>query len=96
MYSSRYMAQFVVAAKEEARLAPVVASVYPNDNLKVWTGIWLVSDEGVTAQDVCRKLGANEGQYGSVIVTLIGGYYGYAGKNIWEWLTVKGTPKQVM
>lgn len=87
------MAQFVVTGRDEERLAPAIAEAYPDDHIKVWDGLWLVSDDGATAQQVCQKLGATEGQRGSVIVTSINGYYGYAPKNVWEWLAVKGTPK---
>jgi hypothetical protein len=93
MYSSRYMAQFVVAGRDEEKLAPAIEQAYPNDSIKVWTGLWLVSDESSTAQEVCTKLDTASGRRGSVIVTSINGYYGFASKNIWEWLAVKGTPK---
>jgi len=93
MYSSRYMAQFVVTGRDDTKLGPAIQATYPNDHIKVWEGLWLVSDEAATAQEVCKKLNATEGALGTVIVTSINGYYGYAPKNVWEWLAVKGTPK---
>jgi hypothetical protein len=93
MYSHGYMAQFVVAAKDEALVAPAISEHYPNDNLKLWTGVWLVSDDSSTAQQVAVKLGSVEGALGILIVVSIAGYWGHAQKNVWEWLAVKGTPK---
>ena len=93
LYSSRYMAQFVVAMPDESRLQAAIQQVYPNDHLKLWGGLWLVSDEYATAQQVCVKLGAHDGTKGTILVTSVNGYWGHASKNIWEWLAVKGTPK---
>jgi hypothetical protein len=88
------MAQFMVAAKEYAKFAPVIAAVYQENSIKLWDGVWLVSDDTATAQQVAIKLnGTAEGNLGTVIITSINGYYGYAPKNVWEWLAVKGTPR---
>lgn len=93
MYSSRYMAQFVVAAVNDASVGSAIQAAYPNNHIKVWDGLWLVSDEVATAQEVSSKLGATDGRHGRVVITSINGYYGWAPKDIWEWLAVKGTPR---
>lgn len=85
------MAQFVVAAQDEAKIAPAIQAIYPSDHIKVWDGLWLVSDESATAEQVSDKLGIRNGARGLAIVASINGYYGYASKNVWEWLAVKGT-----
>lgn len=88
------MAQFVVTGREGTKVAAALAVHYPNDHIKVWDGLFLVSDDNATAQQVCQKItGTNGGELGTLLVTSINGYYGYAGKNIWEWLSVKGTSK---
>ncbi len=86
------MAQFVVAGDNDSRLGAAVAHTYPEDHIKVWTGLYLVSAEA-TAQQVSERLGVTNGQIGRAVVTSINGYFGYAPKNVWEWLAVKGTPR---
>ena len=93
MYSSTYMAQFVVVARDDSKIGPVLAEIYPNDHMQVWAGVWLVSDDAVTAQQVADKLKISDGVSGSAIVVSMNGYWGFAPKNVWEWLTVKGAPK---
>ena len=94
MYSSRYMAQFLVVGEDEddGKLGHAVAQGYPDNYIKAWTGAYLVSDESAVAQQVSAKLGVVGGGIGRVLIVTIGGYAGWAPKTVWEWLAVKGTP----
>jgi hypothetical protein len=87
------MAQFAVICKEDEKASLAITGAYPSDSIKAWPGLWFVSDEAATAQQVSTKLGTANGGMGTVIVLSISGYHGFAPKNIWEWLAVKGTPK---
>jgi hypothetical protein len=85
MYSFRHMAQFVVAGDDDARLAPVLAQIYPNVHVKAWTGLYFVSDSVATASEVGQKLGITNGRCGRVIVTSMVGYWGWGPRSVWEW-----------
>ena len=60
----------------------------PNDFLELVDGQWLVSSAG-TAKDVSDRLKVSNGESGSAIVISMGGYYGRASSNIWDWIKAK-------
>lgn len=71
-----------------------IKRAYPEDHFRYSDREWFVADEGVTAQDVHRKLAmdplTNTESKSTVIVCSIAGYYGRAQKNLWEWIAAKG------
>ena len=84
------MALFAIMAPSEfPALAAQLQLHYPDNHLKVGPGQWLVAGVG-TAIDVSNQLGITTGQSGLAIVCLIGGYFGRAPNNIWEWMAAKG------
>lgn len=70
-----------------------VRDVYPGDHLRISPSIavWLVADTGITSQGVCTKLGIASGGIDTALVVKVDSYWGFASKNIWEWLSVKGS-----
>ena len=82
------MAIFAVIPLDQAPNAALVAAIereFPGKNLKVGLDHWLISANG-TAQEISGKLGITTAQVGQAVVYNVGGYFGYAPQNIWEWL----------
>ena len=71
-------------------LATNIKTDFPDDHYEVDTDKWLVSATGATAKDIALKLGMERTQKISGLVITVGGYHGYASKDIWEWLKAKG------
>jgi hypothetical protein len=80
----------IMSPAEAAPLIEALKTHYPDSHLKVGPGQWLVAGVG-TAVDVSNKLGISTGASGLALVLLIGGYYGLASNNIWEWMATKGS-----
>ena len=83
----------VISLEANQNLGAKVAEVYPDSFMRINDNTWLVADSGRTTKDVCDRLGATNGEFGSVVVFLIESYFGWASKTIWEWLHVKGEAK---
>jgi len=78
-----------MAPSDSVMLIEALKTHYPDNHLKVGPGQWLVAGSG-TAVDVSNLLGITTGVSGLAIVSLIGGYFGRAPNNIWEWMASKG------
>jgi hypothetical protein len=84
------MALFAIfAASDNPALIASLQTHFPENHLKVGTGQWLLAGSG-TAAEISNTLGITTGTSGSGIVVLVGGYYGRASTNIWEWMASKG------
>ncbi len=86
------MTSFVVITTDQT-IIQAIQSSYASDHYKYAANVWFVADEGVTAQDVYKRLIAPKapGPGGPVaVVCSVGGYYGVTGKDLWEWLAAKG------
>lgn len=77
--------------------ADIIASikrVYGADHYNYASGEFFVVDEGVTAAEVHKKLAIDPmtkaQSQSTVVICAVGGYYGIARKDLWEWLTAKG------
>lgn len=82
----------VLTPSDNPQLEAAMASLFPDNYLKVGPGQYLVAGKG-TAADISNVLGITDGKNGSGIVLSTSSYYGRAGNNIWEWMKVKvGTP----
>jgi hypothetical protein len=69
-----------------------VRELYPSDSsTKLSPTVWLVTDQGITPQGVCDKLGVDGTTITHVVVIKVDSYWGRAAKNIWDWLSVKGS-----
>ena len=90
------MAVFLVlSATDRPDLAARIQSLFPGDNsMKVAPGQWLVS-ANTTSQGLSEHLGvtnptSDEAPYGYVmIVGVLGSYYGFHSKTMWEWIALK-------
>jgi hypothetical protein len=81
----------VFAVAPNATLAANITTHYPNgDHFQFTPTIWFVSDAGVTAAQVCEKLGIGEGGIVGAVVTRIDSYFGNATNALWQWLRLKG------
>jgi hypothetical protein len=78
----------IIAPSDSEEINQAVATVFPNNYLKMAPGQWLVAGTG-TAKDVSDRLGISEGKIPNAIVFTIAGYYGRAATNIWEWIALK-------
>jgi hypothetical protein len=87
------MTTFVILTAA-ADIIQAIQRVYPTDYFKLSDSEWFVADDGATAQEVHRKLAKNatgEQSKSTAVVCSIAGYYGVARKDLWEWLSAKGS-----
>ncbi len=72
--------------------AEAVQREFPTNSLQVNSNAWYLAGQG-TAREVAARLGLEKTETHtptvSAIITTVGGYYGFAGMNIWEWLAAK-------
>ena len=71
-----------------AKLDEALTRLYPDDNLEISKGVWLVSSPG-TARQLSDKLGVSDGELGAAIIFSMGNYYGRASTEIWDWIKEK-------
>jgi hypothetical protein len=84
------MTPFIVITRDQL-LVEAIQRVYVDEHFKYGDNVWFVADTNVTAQEVYRKLmGTLPEKNLTVVVCSVAGYFGIAGKNLWEWLTAKG------
>lgn len=79
---------------ENPQLAEAVRATYPDAHVEVGPQSWVVGDRGRTSQEVCAKLGIKTSTSPGTgtedaFVVRFDSYYGFAPRNIWEWLSVK-------
>ncbi len=90
------MAAFLITslAATNPALDAKVRATYTGSVLALSGNCWLISDKGVTTQEVCVKLDItnpeNMGLMGQVVVVRIESYFGFAPTHVWEWLKAKG------
>lgn len=83
------MTIFVIIAQGENQvLADAIVKNFPSNFLNVAPAQWLVASTG-TAKEICDKLEITQGKISGVIVFSVGGYFGRAPNNVWEWISVK-------
>jgi hypothetical protein len=75
-------------------LGLIIDREFPGKNFRVALNHWLISANG-TAQEISAKLGITTGQVGQAAVYNVGGYFGYAPQNTWEWLKANMTAGNV-
>lgn len=72
---------------QRATLASELRARFGNACYQLPNGQWLVSYDG-TSKQFSDAFDLSSGRCGSLIVFLIGGYWGYSSKEVWEWLSV--------
>lgn len=72
----------------------VIMSKFPDHHLRITSTQWLVASSSTT-QEVSAHLGIYDAanpsgaRVGDGIVVAVSNYFGYAPKNVWEWLRSK-------
>ena len=81
----------VFAASSPDKLAPTIASTFPDAHLSVGVGQWLlIGPSTMTTQELSAKLGLVEPEAASnAIIVSVSSYFGRAPLNVWEWLAAK-------
>src|SRR5207302_2353856 len=90
------MTIFILAsrhANNDATLKERITERFPDDYYFIGRGQWLVAFNG-TAQALYSKLISAADQDtlptpGGIIVFGVGGYYGFASRDMWEWMAIK-------
>ena len=79
---------FLLAAESEADFANAVAATFPDNNIRIGPGQWVLStNDSRTSQDVWISLVGTNTPTG--IIVSFTGYYGLASSNVWEWIAAK-------
>lgn len=73
--------------EQRKTLEAEIRSRFGNGSMRLPKGEWLVAYEG-TSRQLSDEMTLSEGRLGSVVVVLVGGYWGYSGKDLWEWLSI--------
>jgi hypothetical protein len=75
----------LVCNSEQPDLVANIERLYP-EHYKMGVCQWAISTPDLT-ETVVEKLGAGDGDMGSVVVFSINGYYGYHDLALWEFLS---------
>lgn len=70
------------------KLPAAIAAKYPNDYLQLNEQAWLVATKS-TINQLSEELGIANGTNGAAVITEVGGYFGRANPNIWNWIKTK-------
>jgi len=84
------MALYVVMATSPVHAIAIQAKInaaLPDLYRQINDYCWLVVGSG-TAKEITEKIGINRGPETAVVVAS-SGYFGFAGKDIWEWIATK-------
>lgn len=81
----------VIAADNPEKLKAKIEAEFPESNLSVGTGQWLiVGPASMTTQELSVKLGISvDASISGAIVLSVSSYFGRTQINRWEWLTAK-------
>lgn len=79
----------VLSDPSDEQMALNLAQNFPDYHIEIRPGQWFVIASG-TAKELTEKLGVTpEGPTGPAVVIAVGGYYGVANLDIWEWVAAK-------
>ena len=89
------MIVFIIAsrhANNDPTIKERIIERFPDDHYVIGRGQWLVASTG-TAQALYKKL-LPEGietlpTAGGIVICGVGGYYGFASRDMWEWIGAK-------
>jgi hypothetical protein len=87
------MAIFAVLGldEESTGLEAVIRETFPENYYVLAQDKWLIAASGETSKSVALKLGMIKGSGRRGIVIQVGGYYGLASPDVWEWVRAKST-----
>ena len=83
------MATFVVIPAEKSQQLEIEIKRFENKAYRLPNGEFLIAFEG-TSRQLSDMLGITDGRSGTGIIFNISNYWGFAGKDVWEWLSVNG------
>jgi hypothetical protein len=86
------MATFIIIPTDDSqeaqgKLGQLIERTFGNAALLLSGGEWLIAYEG-TSKQLSDQLGISDNSTCTGLVLNFSGYWGYAGKNVWEWLAV--------
>ena len=81
----------VIAASNQEKLKPKIEATYPESNLMVGVGQWLIiGPSTMTTQELSIKLDISvDASISNAIVLSVSSYFGRTQISTWEWLTAK-------
>jgi hypothetical protein len=77
-----------VPTESNPALRSRIESEFPSDSYALPNGEWLIAFGGTT-KELSDRLGVSQGQCGAAVVLSVANYWGFADKNLWEWIAVK-------
>lgn len=82
----------IAATKPKEFEALLKSKIPSHDVYQVDNQTWLISQSSsiVTPKELSDFLGVSSGTCGRIFITILGAYYGYHGKDVWDWLSSKG------
>lgn len=89
------MALFVVLAlkNSDALVEASIIEKFPAESYKIEDGKWLISADNMTAKQLSDRLGITDKPVSTTTtqgaVFAIGGYFGRAQPDLWEWMAAK-------
>ena len=79
----------VIGLGDATALRSKIEESFPNSYYALEKDTWLVAASGETARSVSEKLSLTRGSNMRGIIVTVGGYYGLAPADVWEWLKEK-------
>lgn len=78
----------VLTEQAQPELGSRIAREFPDDFYEIAPNQWVIHVE-MTDRALCEKLDASEGKFGRIMVSTFVSYYGWHGKDFWNWLSLK-------
>ena len=72
----------------DARIEEALKAQFPTDIYAIGRGQWLVAFEG-TARELFERISPGESPFAGTVVFGVGGYFGRASRDMWEWIANK-------
>jgi hypothetical protein len=89
------MALFVVLALKntDALIETSINEKFPSESYKIEDGKWIINADSITAKQLSDKLGITDKPVSptsvQALVFAVGGYFGRAQPDLWEWMAAK-------
>lgn len=78
----------IIPTGEKTAIDKAVLENFGAESFRLPNGENLVVFDG-TSKELSDKLGISDGHVGGALVVGMNGYFGWASKDIWEWIQVK-------
>ncbi len=88
----------IMAVSQPEKLRPLIEGAFPDASISVAPGQWLlIGPSTMTTQELSVKLEVSvENSISNAIIMSVGGYFGRAPVNVWEWLVAKSGDKSAV